>query len=58
MFSKMPFINIRVGNAYVDDFVILSHGHAAEALAWTKAVMTRCRKPASCQHLSAVAQRL
>jgi RNA-directed DNA polymerase len=27
--------------AYADDFVILSHGHAAEALAWTKAVMTR-----------------
>src|ERR1700674_1636607 len=24
-----------------DDFVILSRGHAAEALAWTKAVMTR-----------------
>jgi len=27
--------------AYADDFVILSHGHAAEALAWTKAVMMR-----------------
>jgi RNA-directed DNA polymerase len=27
--------------AYADDFVILSHGCAAEALAWTKAVMTR-----------------
>jgi RNA-directed DNA polymerase len=27
--------------AYADDFVILSHGNAAEALAWTKAVMTR-----------------
>ena len=27
--------------AYADDFVILSCGHAAEALAWTKAVMTR-----------------
>src|SRR5499433_4044887 len=27
--------------AYADDFVILSRGHAAEALAWTKAVMTR-----------------
>ena len=27
--------------AYADDFVILSHAHAAEALAWTKAVMTR-----------------
>ncbi|MDQ0391804.1 group II intron reverse transcriptase/maturase [Labrys monachus] len=26
---------------YADDFVILSRGHAAEALAWTKAVMTR-----------------
>src|SRR3954471_1793894 len=26
--------------AYADDFVILSRGHAAEALAWTKAVMT------------------
>jgi RNA-directed DNA polymerase len=27
--------------AYADDFVILSRGHAAEALAWTKGVMTR-----------------
>jgi RNA-directed DNA polymerase len=27
--------------AYADDFVILSRGHAAEALAWTKTVMTR-----------------
>ncbi len=27
--------------AYADDFVILSRGHAAEALAWTEAVMTR-----------------
>src|SRR6195256_5901487 len=27
--------------AYADDFVILSHGCAAEALAWTKAVMMR-----------------
>jgi RNA-directed DNA polymerase len=27
--------------AYADDFVILSRRHAAEALAWTKAVMTR-----------------
>jgi RNA-directed DNA polymerase len=27
--------------AYADDFVILSRGHAAEALAWSKAVMTR-----------------
>jgi RNA-directed DNA polymerase len=27
--------------AYADDFVILSRGHAAEALAWTKAVMTK-----------------
>jgi RNA-directed DNA polymerase len=26
---------------YADDFVILSHGHAAEALAWTKAVVTK-----------------
>lgn len=26
---------------YADDFAILSRGHAAEALAWTKAVMTR-----------------
>jgi hypothetical protein len=26
---------------YADDFVILSRGHAAEALAWTKAVMTK-----------------
>ena len=26
--------------SYADDFVILSRGHAAEALAWTKAVMT------------------
>ena len=27
--------------AYADDFVILSRGHAAEALAWTKVVMMR-----------------
>jgi RNA-directed DNA polymerase len=27
--------------AYADDFVILSRGHAVEALTWTKAVMTR-----------------
>jgi RNA-directed DNA polymerase len=27
--------------AYADDFVILSHGRAAEALAWTRAVMAR-----------------
>jgi RNA-directed DNA polymerase len=27
--------------SYADDFVILSRGHAAEALAWTKAVMKR-----------------
>jgi RNA-directed DNA polymerase len=27
--------------AYADDFVILSRGRAAEALAWTRAVMTR-----------------
>jgi RNA-directed DNA polymerase len=27
--------------SYADDFVILSRGHAVEALAWTKAVMTR-----------------
>src|ERR1700680_1503878 len=27
--------------AYADDFVILSRGYAVEALAWTKAVMTR-----------------
>ena len=27
--------------AYSDDFVILSRGRAAEALAWTKVVMTR-----------------
>jgi RNA-directed DNA polymerase len=27
--------------AYADDFVILSRGYAAEALAWTKAVMTK-----------------
>jgi RNA-directed DNA polymerase len=27
--------------AYADDFVILSRGHAAAALAWTKAVMTQ-----------------
>ena len=26
---------------YADDFVILSRGHAAEALAWTDSVMTR-----------------
>ena len=29
--------------AYADDFVILSRGRAAEALAWTKAVMTKIR---------------
>jgi RNA-directed DNA polymerase len=27
--------------AYADDFVILSRGHAAEALAWTRQVLTR-----------------
>ena len=27
--------------SYADDFVILSRGHAADALAWTKAVMTK-----------------
>ena len=27
--------------AYADDFVILSRGHAAEALAWTRSVMAR-----------------
>ena len=27
--------------AYADDFVILSRGHAVEALAWTKAMMTK-----------------
>ncbi len=27
--------------SYADDFVILSRGHAIEALAWTKAVMTK-----------------
>lgn len=27
--------------SYADDFVILSRGHTAEALAWTEAVMTR-----------------
>lgn len=27
--------------AYADDFVILSRGHAAEALGWTRSVMTR-----------------
>ena len=27
--------------SYADDFVILSRGHAAEALAWTRGVMTR-----------------
>ena len=27
--------------AYADDFVILSRGHAAEAMMWTKAVMTK-----------------
>ena len=27
--------------AYADDFVILSRGHAAEALTWTRAVMTK-----------------
>src|SRR5438094_1959337 len=29
--------------SYADDFVILSRGHATEALAWTKAVMARLR---------------
>src|SRR4029077_20683717 len=29
--------------AYADDFVILSRGHAVEAMMWTKAVMTRLR---------------
>ena len=32
---------MRTSSHYADDFVILSRGHAAEALAWTKAVMTR-----------------
>ena len=32
--------------AYADDFVILSRGRAAEALAWTKAVMTQARADA------------
>jgi len=27
--------------SYADDFVILSRGHAEEALTWTKAVMTK-----------------
>src|ERR1700736_3932063 len=27
--------------SYADGFVILSHGHAADAMAWTKAVMTK-----------------
>ena len=27
--------------SYADDFVILSRGHADDALAWTKAVMTK-----------------
>ena len=27
--------------SYADDFVILSRGHATEALAWTKAVMAK-----------------
>ena len=27
--------------SYADDFVILCRGHAAEALTWTKAVMTK-----------------
>jgi RNA-directed DNA polymerase len=27
--------------AYADDFVILSRGHATEALAWTRRIMTR-----------------
>jgi len=31
--------------SYADDFVILSRGHAAEALAWTKAVMTKLGLP-------------
>src|SRR3954466_756733 len=29
--------------AHADDFVILSGGHAAEALAWTRQVMARAR---------------
>ena len=28
---------------YADDFVILSHGHAPEALAWTREVMTKLK---------------
>ncbi len=28
---------------YADDFVILSHGHAPEALAWTRQVMTKLK---------------
>src|SRR4249920_3643207 len=47
MWLKAP-IEERAGDAfrahvvaYADDFVILSRGRAAEALAWTKAVMTR-----------------
>ena len=30
--------------AYADDFVILSRGHAAEALAWTWQVMASCSR--------------
>ncbi|TWB86007.1 reverse transcriptase (RNA-dependent DNA polymerase) [Bradyrhizobium macuxiense] len=29
--------------SYADDFVILSRGHAEEALTWTRAVMTNAR---------------
>jgi RNA-directed DNA polymerase len=29
--------------AYADDFVILSRGHAVEAMMWTKAAMTKLR---------------
>ena len=32
--------------SYADDFVILSRGRAAEALAWTKTVMTCFRSQA------------
>ena len=38
--GKGELWNARVIN-YADDFVILSRGHAAEALAWTDSVMTR-----------------
>jgi RNA-directed DNA polymerase len=40
MTGRSEAFQARVVN-YADDFVILSRGHAAEALEWTRTVMTR-----------------